>query len=50
MAKIKMRKIADHDVAAIGVIGPMAFCLSDLEHGILVVPTGFVRRDGNGWG
>lgn len=50
MAKILMRKITGQNVAAIGVIGSMAFCMPEPEHGILVVPSGFVRYDGNFWG
>lgn len=50
MAKIRMRKNTGRNIAAIGIVGSMAFCLPDPEHGILVVPSGFVVEDGNGWG
>jgi hypothetical protein len=50
MAKNLVRKMSNRNVAAIGVIGSMAFCLPDTPHGILIVPTGFDPYDGNGWG
>ena len=50
MAKILARKMTNRNVAVIGVIGSMAFCMPDAEHGILVVPSGFGSCDGNGWG
>lgn len=50
MAKFIVEKTITRNVAAVGVVGAMTFCVMDPAGRILVVPSSFGSQEGNGWG